>query len=111
VVSAKRVARVIERRLRRPARDRNVGPANALTVAGFRFLPSVFDRIVSPLMRLGGLAEPASPTPGNVLRPRAARESVVGPWPGVMGCIRFRGAVSPPPDVVEDSRRLSEKAT
>jgi short-subunit dehydrogenase len=94
VVSAERVARAIERRLQHPARDRNVGPANALTVAGFRLAPSVFDRIVTPLMRLGGLAEPALPTPGNVLHPRPERESAHGPWPGVLGRLRARDAWS-----------------
>jgi hypothetical protein len=89
------VARVIARRLQKPARDRNVGPANALTVLGFRALPAVFDRIVGPLMRAGGLAEPVGPTPGNVFRPRAENESVAGPWPGLLGGILSRRARLP----------------
>jgi NAD(P)-dependent dehydrogenase (short-subunit alcohol dehydrogenase family) len=95
VVSPERVARVIARRLQKPARDRNVGPANALTVLGFRALPAVFDRIVGPLMRAGGLAEPVGPTPGNVFRPRAENESVAGPWPGLLGGILSRRARLP----------------
>lgn len=108
VVSADRVARVIERRLQRPTRDRNVGPANAITVAGFRLVPSVFDRIVTPLMRLGGLAEPALPTSGNVLRPRPERESAHGPWPGVLGRLRARDAWPRVSGVTEQPHRLKE---
>ena len=91
VVSPERVAQVIAERLERPARDTNVGPANAVTVAGFRLLPFVFDRIVSPLMRAGGLGVPAGPSAGNVLRPRPDNEAVEGRWPGLLGGILSRG--------------------
>jgi NAD(P)-dependent dehydrogenase (short-subunit alcohol dehydrogenase family) len=85
VVPPERVARVIAARLRRPGRDSNVGPANALTIAGFRLLPFVYDRIVSPMMRAGGLAERVGDTPGNVLTARPDRETVSGVWPGFLG--------------------------
>jgi NAD(P)-dependent dehydrogenase (short-subunit alcohol dehydrogenase family) len=64
---ANRVARV----LRRPRRQTHVGPANPVTVAGFRLLPGVFDVLVTPLMRTFGLATwtGMAPTPGNVGEP------------------------------------------
>jgi NAD(P)-dependent dehydrogenase (short-subunit alcohol dehydrogenase family) len=101
VVSPQRVAQVIVRRLQRPARDRNVGPANALTVLGFRALPSVFDRIVGPLMRAGGLAGPVGPTSGNVLRPHAENEAVSGPWPGLLGGVLSERSSRPVTSLVQ----------
>ncbi len=86
VVSPERVARAVARRLDRPARDTNVGPANLVTVLGFRALPAVFDLIVTPLMKAGGLQRPqVAATPGNVLEPTAAGESTRGPWDTVFG--------------------------
>lgn len=86
VVSPERVARAVARRLEQPARETDVGPANTLTVLGFRLLPAVFDRIVTPLMELGGLQRtPADPTPGNVIDPTVEGESLHGPWDTVLG--------------------------
>jgi NAD(P)-dependent dehydrogenase (short-subunit alcohol dehydrogenase family) len=86
IVSPERVARMIERRLGRPARDSNVGPANALTILGFRALPAVFDRIVTPLMEVGGLQKtPVETNPGNVLNPTEPGEATHGPWDSVLG--------------------------
>jgi NAD(P)-dependent dehydrogenase (short-subunit alcohol dehydrogenase family) len=110
VVSPERVARVIARRLRRPARDSNVGPANALTIAGFRMLPFVFDRIVGPLMRAGGLAGRVGATAGNVMEPRAENEAVEGPWPGLLGGIRS-GPPPPRTGIVDDIDEVHEGAT
>ena len=88
VVSPERVADAIVRRLDRPARETNVGPANSLTVLGFRFLPGVFDRIVTPLMRAGGLSPQDVPhTAGNVLQPQPSGEAVHGPWDNVLGSV------------------------
>ncbi|MDQ6897331.1 MAG: SDR family NAD(P)-dependent oxidoreductase [Actinomycetota bacterium] len=96
VVSPERVARAIARRLDRPARDTDVGPANLLTVLGFRVLPGVFDLIVTPLMKAGGLQRAATgPTTGNVLEPTVEGESTHGPWPTVFGGIFGGGGVSP----------------
>ncbi len=77
VVSPERVADAIVRRLDRPARETNVGPANSLTVLGFRFLPGVFDRIVTPLMRAGVFRRRTCPPPRatSSSRSRAARPS------------------------------------
>lgn len=79
IISAERVAAVVLQRIDRPARDSDVGPANGLTVLGFRALPSLFDRIVTPLMRAGGLSDgPAEATVGNVFTPQPEGEAVHG---------------------------------
>ncbi len=96
VVSPERVGRAIARRLDHPARDTDVGPANLLTVLGFHVLPGVFDLIVTPLMRAGGLQRTqAQETPGNVLEPTTAGESTHGPWDTVFGGILGDGGASP----------------
>lgn len=96
VVSPERVARAISRRLDRPARDTNVGPANLVTVLGFRVLPAVFDLIVTPLMKAGGLQRAtAAPTAGNVLEEHVDGESTHGPWPTIFGGIFDGGGTSP----------------
>ncbi|MEO7059396.1 MAG: SDR family NAD(P)-dependent oxidoreductase [Lapillicoccus sp.] len=81
ISSPEAVAKVIVRRLERPARETNVGVANGLTVVGFRFLPMLFDRIVTPLMKAGGLSRGAVPaSPGNVLSPQPDGEETHGEW-------------------------------
>lgn len=86
VVSPERVARMVARRLERPARLTQVGPTNGLTIFGFRALPDIFDALVTPLLEAGGLSrDPVDPTPGNVLEPRVSGEAVHGPWDGVLG--------------------------
>jgi NAD(P)-dependent dehydrogenase (short-subunit alcohol dehydrogenase family) len=86
VVSPERVAREVVRCLDRPARDLDVGPANLLTVLGFRVLPAVYDLLVTPLMELAGLQRtPAPASSGNVLEPTVAGEATRGPWNTVIG--------------------------
>jgi NAD(P)-dependent dehydrogenase (short-subunit alcohol dehydrogenase family) len=86
VVSPERVAREVVRCLDRPARDIDVGPANLVTVLGFRVLPTVFDLLVTPLMELAGLQRTSVPeSPGNVLEPTVAGEATRGPWNTVLG--------------------------
>lgn len=81
IVSPEQVAAVILRRIDRPARDSDVGPANGLTVLGFRALPGLFDRIVTPLIRAGGLSnDPVGPSAGNVFAPQPDGEAVHGQW-------------------------------
>ena len=76
-----KVARAILRELDRPTRDRSVGPANPVVVLGFRALPAVYDRLVGPLMRVGGLRrEPVPVGDGNVFAPRPAGEATYGGW-------------------------------
>jgi NAD(P)-dependent dehydrogenase (short-subunit alcohol dehydrogenase family) len=81
VDSPERVARSIVRAIDRPRRERSVGPANPLVLFGFRLLPGLFDRLVTPLMRLGGLSRDSAPvSPGNVLSPQPQGEAVHGRW-------------------------------
>lgn len=83
VVSPERIARAIVRTADRPRRDRSVPFTNALMVFGYRRLPAVYDALVTPLLRVGGLSRrPSGPTPGNVLTPRPELERVHGPWDG-----------------------------
>lgn len=67
--------------LQRPIRERSVGIASGIVVAGFRLLPGVFDVLVTPLMRLGGLTgSHVPPTSGNVLEPQPEGEAVRDRW-------------------------------
>ncbi len=59
-----------------------VGPPNPLIISGFRLLPWLFDRLVGPLFRIGGLTHVQAPaTEGNVASPAPERERVHGRWP------------------------------
>lgn len=76
-----RVARRILKLADRPVRSASVGVANGLTLFGFRNLPAVFDRLVTPLMKAGALSrDRIEPDPGNVLAPRPAGEEEHGRW-------------------------------
>jgi NAD(P)-dependent dehydrogenase (short-subunit alcohol dehydrogenase family) len=76
-----KVARAVVRAIDRPRREDGVGIANPVVVLGFRALPSVFDAIVTPLMRRGGISrDAAEPGPGNVLEAVPHREAVHGQW-------------------------------
>ena len=76
-----KVAGAIVDLLERPRRARSVGTLNTVMVLGFRFLPSVFDRLVTPLMRLLGQGRAVPAGPGNVLEPVEDGEAVHGAWP------------------------------
>jgi hypothetical protein len=81
VDSPEKVARVVVRALSRPRRESPVGVANHLVVTGFRLAPGVFDRIVTPLMRAGGLSRgEVGNSPGNVLSPQPDGEALHGQW-------------------------------
>jgi NAD(P)-dependent dehydrogenase (short-subunit alcohol dehydrogenase family) len=96
VSSPEQVAAAILRSIDEPARERSVGPANPVVVLGFRALPVVFDRLVTPLMRVGGLSgEPVAATSGNVLAPSPSGEMVHGGWKG------RRATSSDPADLAE----------
>ncbi len=71
VLQPEDVARRVWWVLRHPRRRSNVGPANLITIAGFRLFPGVFDALVTPLMRTFGLDawRDLPPTAGNVDRP------------------------------------------
>ncbi len=76
-----KVAAAIESAIGRRRRDLGVGVANPLVVLGFRMLPGVFDRIVTPLMNLGGLERDEVPNgPGNVFEPTPRGEASHGVW-------------------------------
>ncbi|MCG8927309.1 SDR family oxidoreductase [Lentzea sp. CC55] len=84
VLSPERVAAAIVRLADRPQRNVSVpvGPANPLIIAGFRFLPRVYDLLVGPLFRLAALTgKTVSATQGNVFRPHPAVEGAQGRWP------------------------------
>ncbi len=71
VLQPENVARRVWWVLRHPRRQTNVGPANLITIAGFRLFPGVYDALVTPLMRTFGLDawRDLPPTPGNVDQP------------------------------------------
>jgi NAD(P)-dependent dehydrogenase (short-subunit alcohol dehydrogenase family) len=76
-----KVARAVVRAIERPRRETSVGLANPLTVFGFRFLPGVFDLLVTTLMNWGGQSRTrVGPHPGNVLEPHPAGEAMHGQW-------------------------------
>ena len=72
VLEPEDVARRVWWVLRHPRRQTNVGPANLVTIAGFRLFPAVYDALVTPLMRTFGLApwQGLPPTAGNVDSPQ-----------------------------------------
>jgi short-subunit dehydrogenase len=81
VDSPERVARAVVEALERPRREISVGLANPLAVMGFRLLPGVYDVLVTPLMRAGGISrDRAEESPGNVFEPRPSGDAVHGPW-------------------------------
>jgi hypothetical protein len=58
-----------------------VGAANLVARFGFTALPRVFDALVGPLMRAGGLSrEAVEPHDGNVFSAVPEGEAVHGPW-------------------------------
>ena len=81
VDSPERVARAVVEALERPRRELSVGLANPLAVMGFRLLPGVYDVLVTPLMRAGGISrDQAEESPGNVFEPRPSGDAVHGAW-------------------------------
>ncbi len=76
-----KVARAILRAATKPRRDRSVGVANGLVVLGFRLVPGVYDRIVTPLVNVGALSRtPIEDGPGSVFTPRPSGDSEYGSW-------------------------------
>lgn len=81
VESPERVARAVVRSLSKPRRNASVGPANGITALGFRLLPGVYDRVITPYMDVALLSrDEADERPGNLWRPVPAVESVHGRW-------------------------------
>ncbi len=81
VITPERVAASCLRMLDRPRRAADAGPANKLSVLGFRYLPFVYDRVAGPLVDRVALRGPATDDgPGNVFEPVAEREGLRGGW-------------------------------
>ena len=90
VVGPDRVARACLRAIDHPRRQVHVGPANRLTVLGFRLLPGVYDRLAPLLVRRVALrGRRVEAHPGNVARPRPELEGLRGGW-SVLGRRRPR---------------------
>lgn len=87
VDSPEKVANAILRCVDQDRARASVGPANPLIVAGFRFLPWIYDALVAPLLHLTSLTrQPATAASnGNVLQPRPEGEAEHGAWPGPLG--------------------------
>ncbi|MDX6317250.1 MAG: hypothetical protein QOD35_650 [Nocardioidaceae bacterium] len=76
-----KLARAIMRAVDRPRREISVGLPNHLAVLGFRAMPALYDALVTPLMRVGGLSKrPIGAHTGNVFEPQAAGNAVHGYW-------------------------------
>jgi NAD(P)-dependent dehydrogenase (short-subunit alcohol dehydrogenase family) len=77
-----KIARQILRQADRPKRQIEAGPVNLLTIAGFRFAPFVYERIVGPLVNLAALTRTeAVDAPGNTVEPNPGDERELGRWP------------------------------
>ena len=82
VQQPEKMARHIVRMADHPRRKVEAGPVNLVTIAGFRFLPFVYERIVGPLFSLAALTrESAAPATGNTLTANPAEERELGRWP------------------------------
>jgi len=81
VDSAKRTADAIVKLAGKPRAEVSVGAANRLIEFGFTVLPPVYDALVGPLMRLGGLSRTAvGPRTGNVFAHERRTEGGPGRW-------------------------------
>ncbi|MBE7190068.1 SDR family oxidoreductase [Jatrophihabitans endophyticus] len=81
VLPAGTMAEAVLRCLRHPRRHVEVGPANVLTVLGFRLMPWLYDRIVGRLVELVIFrGAPTPDTSGNVLTPAPSLEAESGGW-------------------------------
>jgi NAD(P)-dependent dehydrogenase (short-subunit alcohol dehydrogenase family) len=81
VDSPEKVARVVVRSLDDPKRDASVGAANGVMSAGFRWMPGVFDLLVTPLMEVAAVSRDAvANSSGNVFDPLPEGEGVHGQW-------------------------------
>ena len=84
VYTPQRVARRIVATIEKPERQVHAGFANPLVVAGFRFLPGLYDALVTPLMGLAAIArDRVAPSTGNVLRSRPEENATRGRWRGL----------------------------
>lgn len=109
VDAPEKVARAIIRSIDKPRRERSVGVANPLMVTGFRFLPGVFDALVTPLMRVGAMSrDRVDPHHGNVFEPLPEGEAVHGAWG--RHWLRGAGVVAMSAPVVLAARRARARS-
>ncbi|MCI4065273.1 SDR family NAD(P)-dependent oxidoreductase [Micromonospora sp. R77] len=96
ITTAERVGRAIAHCADKPRRETSVGRVNLLMRVGFTALPAVYDVLVGPLMRLGGLTNRAvAPTDGAVFAPNPAGEAVRGGWlPDLSQVVRSVGGAT-----------------
>ena len=81
VDSAERVAARVVKLAGKPRPSVSVGATNRLIELGFTLLPPIYDVLVTPLMRRGGLSRQAiDGTDGNVFGPRSRVEGGPGRW-------------------------------
>ncbi|MEV0942726.1 SDR family NAD(P)-dependent oxidoreductase [Micromonospora wenchangensis] len=94
VTTPQRVARAVARCADRPRREVSVGRVNLLMRGGFILLPGVYDALVGPLMRRGGLTGQAvAPHDGVVFAPDPAGAAVRGGWLPELSAL-LRGATT-----------------
>ncbi|MGX4655523.1 SDR family NAD(P)-dependent oxidoreductase [Micromonospora sp. SCSIO 07396] len=93
VTTPQRVARAIARCADRPRREVSVGRVNLLMRGGFTIVPGIYDALVGPLMRRGGLTgQPVAPHDGVVFTPDPAGAAVRGGWlPELSALLRRAG--------------------
>jgi len=81
VDSPQRMAAAMVKLAGKPRAEVSVGAANRLIEFGFNALPPVYDALVGPLMRRGGLSrEAVSPRTGNVFENQRRVEGGPGRW-------------------------------
>jgi len=81
VDSPEKIARAVVRTLEDHRPRRSVGVGNLVTRAGFTLLPPVFDVLVGPLTRAGGLSrQRVEPHDGNVFEAQPRGDALHGQW-------------------------------
>ncbi|GAB2587482.1 hypothetical protein Aab01nite_50100 [Paractinoplanes abujensis] len=81
VDSAERMAAAVVKLAGKPRGEVSVGATNRLIEFGFTALPSLYDALVGPLMRRGGLSrQPIEAHDGNVFGSRPRQEGGPGRW-------------------------------
>ncbi|MCO8274875.1 SDR family NAD(P)-dependent oxidoreductase [Actinoplanes sp. TRM 88003] len=81
VDSAERIAARVVRLADKPRPSASVGATNRLIELGFTLFPPVYDALVTPLMRRGGLSrQEIAGTDGNVFGARPRTEGGPGRW-------------------------------
>ena len=89
-----KVARALVAAIDRPRRERSVGIANPVVMLGFRLLPAVYDAVVAPLMRVGGMSLTAvEQGVGNVFDARPDGDAPQAKWDRI-GLVRGNASLT-----------------